>query len=121
VIATAIFFTLTAVGQTGATLDREAEQLSARGAAAADLRAPSAQVARVKAERDARARAEKKIRAALAELGADLSEESLAEIFKAASVEDPHYGSDGSVDLRLVVSTKDIPLKKTHPKKRPRP
>jgi hypothetical protein len=121
VIAAALFYALTAVGQTGAQLDREAEQLSAHGAAAADLRAPSAQVARVRAERDARARAEKKIRAALSELGADLGEEALAELFKAATVEDLHYGSDGSVDLRLVVSTKDVAIKKGHGKKHSRP
>jgi len=65
----AVFAAPAAVGRTGAMFDAEAKQLIAHGAAAADVRAPTAAIARVKAERQARAAAEKKIIAALVELG----------------------------------------------------
>ena len=65
----ALFAAPAAVGRTGATFDAEAKLVSAHGVAAADLRAPTAAIARVKAERQARTAAEKKIAAALVELG----------------------------------------------------
>jgi hypothetical protein len=105
-----------AVGRTGATFDAEAKVVSARGAAAADLRAPTAAIARVKAERQARAQAEKKLAAALVELGDTHDPEALDKQVADAKVSDEHYGSDGSVELTLTLSTADLPLKR-HKKK----
>jgi hypothetical protein len=104
-----LFLALVAVGQTGALYDKKGELLEARGAAAADLRAPSAQIARVKAERHARDRAEKKISAALKALG--LTDVTPA-ILEAATTSDVRYGSDGSVELKLQLSTKGLDLKR---------
>jgi len=89
-----IFLALVTVA--GAQYDAAAHRLQARGAAAADLRAPSAAVARVKAERQARERAEKKLAAALKELGYKGTE-----ILKKAEIADEKFGSDGSVELLL--------------------
>jgi hypothetical protein len=100
-----------AVGKTGAELDRAAQTLTARGAAAADLRAPSAAIARVKAERQARAQAEKKLAAALVELGASDDPDTLGKMVSGA-VADETYGSDGSIELTLTLPTKDLTLKK---------
>ncbi|MGZ3428292.1 MAG: hypothetical protein ACXVCV_16680 [Polyangia bacterium] len=105
-----------AVGRTGATFDAEAKVLTARGQAAADLRAPTAAIARVKAERQARATAEKKIVAALVELGDTRELEELNKQIADAKVSDERYGSDGSVELTLTLATDDLPLKK-HRKK----
>lgn len=108
-----VFFALGAlglVGKTGASYDAAANRLEARGAAAADLRAPSAEVARVKAERGARAQAEKKIRAALAELGVKREESELQALLQAATVENEQFGSDGSVELTLVLKTGELKL-----------
>ena len=109
-----------AVGHTGATFDVEAKALAARGQAAADLRAPTAAIARVKAERQARAAAEKKIAAALAELGDTREPEELDKQMADAKVSDERYGSDGSVELMLTLSTDELPLKARH-KKRAKP
>jgi hypothetical protein len=105
-----------AVARTGATYDADAKVLSARGVAAADLRAPTASIARVKAERQARAAAEKKIVAALVELGDTRDLEELNKQIAEAKIADESYGSDGSVELTLTLATDDIPLKK-HRKK----
>jgi hypothetical protein len=105
-----------AVGKTGALYDAEAKLLTARGAAAADLRAPSAAVARVKAERVARIQAEKKLVAALLELGDRRDQEALAKAAALATVQDERFGSDGSVELTLQLSAKDAELK---PRKHP--
>jgi len=110
-VAAALFFAPVAVGRTGAELDRAALTLTARGAAAADLRAPSAAIARVKAERQARTQAEKKLEAALVELGAGDDADEIAKIVSGA-VADARYGSDGSVELGLVLATKDLELKR---------
>ncbi len=104
------FLTLVMVGKTGAQFDADASLLCARGVAAADLRAPSAAIARVKAERQARARAEKKIDAALRILGVSEEEQGSAAKAETNSIE---YGSDGSVELELKLSTKDLHL--SHP------
>ena len=88
-----IFLALTLVA--GAEYDAEKHWLQARGAAAADLRAPSAAIARVKAERQARERAEKKLEAALKQLKKD------GETLKKAEIADEQFGSDGSVALTL--------------------
>jgi hypothetical protein len=113
----ALFAAPIAVGKTGAQFDSEAHVLSARGAAAADLRAPSATVARVKAERQARVQAEKKIVAALVELGDSRELDELQKQLDEAKISDERYGSDGSVELTLTLSTADLPLKKPHKKK----
>lgn len=73
--------------------------LEAQGAAAADLRAPNANVARVKAERQARARAEDKLRE---QLKARKLDEKLLERAKVSEI---RWGSDGSVWLKLLLST----------------
>ncbi len=112
-----LFAAPVAVAKTGATYDAEAKLVTAHGAAAADLRAPSAAVARVKAERQARAQAEKKITAALVELGDTASLEELGKQVAEAKVSDERYGSDGSVELTLTLSTEELPLKKRHHKK----
>jgi hypothetical protein len=104
-----LFLGFAAVGHTGAMLDRKAQLLQAPGAAAADLRAPSAAIARVKAERAAKKQAEAKLRAALEELGAKKAADKLLE---GASVVDERYGSDGSVELKLQVSTENVELKR---------
>jgi hypothetical protein len=109
-----------AVGRTGATFDAETKALVAHGQAAADLRAPTAAIARVKAERQARATAEKKLAAALVELGDTRELEELNKQLAEAKVSDEHYGSDGSVELTLSLATDDLPLKTRH-KKKPKP
>ena len=114
----AVFAAPAAVGRTGATFDAEAKVVTAHGAAAADLRAPTAAIARVKAERQARAAAEKKIAAALVELGDTRELEELNKQLADAKIADERYGSDGSVELTLSLSTEDLPLKPHH-RKRP--
>jgi hypothetical protein len=109
VIVTA-FLALTAVGKTGALYDGKAHRLQAHGAAAADLRAPSPQVARVKAERIARAQAEHRLADALDALGAELDDDALRKTLDQATIESERYGSDGSVELDLVLATKDLRL-----------
>ncbi len=104
-----MFLALVAVGQTGASYDKKDEVIEARGVAAADLRAPNAQIARVKAERSARDRAEKKIAAALKVLGLT---EVTPTVLEAATTSDVRYGSDGSVELKLQLSTKGLDLKR---------
>ena len=108
----ALFAAPVAVGRTGASYDAEAHVVVAHGAAAADLRAPSAQVARVKAERQARSQAEKKIVAALVELGDTRELEELGKQIAEAQLSDERFGSDGSVELTLTLSTAELPLKK---------
>ena len=109
VIALALTVALALVGKTGATFDAKAKTLSARGAAAADLRAPSAQIARVKAERAARAQAEKKLAAAIGELRFDGDADELA---KKAAIASEDYGSDGSVELVLTLDVSDLQRRK---------
>ncbi len=103
-----LFLALTAVA--GAQYDAEQHLLVARGVAAADLRAPSASIARVKAERQARARAEKKLADALKELGYKKDPD---ELLKKAEVSDEQYGSDGSIELLLKLDTAELKLR--HP------
>ena len=105
-----LFLALVAVGQTGAAFDAKEHKLEAPGAAAADLRAPSAAIARVKAERNARAQAEARLKAALEELGA-AKKVDVDELIKSATVVDERYGSDGSVELKLSLSTEGIKLR----------
>ena len=116
-----LFLALVAVGQTGAFYDAKEHRLEAPGAAAADLRAPSAAIARVKAERAARKQAEERLKAALEELGAptkaggaggalSVAKKDLDATVGKASVVDEQYGSDGSVVLRLQLSTEGLEL-----------
>jgi hypothetical protein len=107
-----LFLALTAVGHTGASYDSASHRLEARGAAAADLRTPSAPVARVKAERTARARAEKKLAAALIELGLGPCDagDCAAVLARSATVADERFGSDGSVELTLRLATDGLAL-----------
>jgi hypothetical protein len=114
----ALFAAPVAVGRTGATFDADAKALTARGQAAADLRAPTAAIARVKAERQARATAEKKITAALVELGDTRELDELNKQIAEAKVSDERYGSDGSVELTLTLATDELPLKTRHKKKK---
>ncbi|HUS64664.1 MAG TPA: hypothetical protein VMZ28_08995 [Kofleriaceae bacterium] len=108
-----LLLALVAVGQTGASFDAAEHALVARGAAAADLRAPSAQVARVKAERQARGQAEKRLLAALKQLGWKPGADAQADkLLETVTVSDERYGSDGSVELKLTLSTKALDLKK---------
>jgi len=109
-----LFAAPAAVGRTGATFDAAAKELVAHGEAAADLRAPTAAIARVKAERQARAMAEKKIVAALVELGDTRELDELNKQVADAKISDERYGSDGSVALTLTLSTEDLPLKPRH-------
>jgi hypothetical protein len=113
----ALFAAPAAVGRTGATFDAEAKVVTAHGAAAADMRAPTATIARVKAERQARSMAEKKIVAALVELGDTRELDELNKQLADAKISDERYGSDGSVELTLSLSTEDLPLKTRHKKK----
>jgi hypothetical protein len=106
-----------AVGRTGAMFDAEAKMVTARGQAAADMRAPTAAIARVKAERQARAAAERKIVAALVELGDTRELDELNKQVADAKVSDERYGSDGSVELTLSLATDELPLKSRHKKK----
>jgi hypothetical protein len=114
----ALFLAPVAVGRTGATFDAEAKAVVAHGVAAADLRAPTAAIARVKAERQARSIAEKKIVAALVELGDTRELEELDKQLADAKVSDERYGSDGSVELTLTLATEELPLKATRPHKK---
>jgi hypothetical protein len=111
-VAAWLLLAFAAVAQTGARYDAAAHVLEARGAAAADLRAPTAAIARVRAERQARARAETRLRAALAHLGAKLDDDALDELLKSAQIADEQFGSDGSVELSLTLSTSKLELKR---------
>ena len=112
-----VFAAPAAVGRTGAMFDAEAKMVTARGQAAADMRAPTATIARVKAERQARAAAERKIVAALVELGDTRELDELNKQVADAKVSDERYGSDGSVELTLTLATDELPLKTRHKKK----
>jgi hypothetical protein len=92
----------------GADWDAAAHRLTAHGAAAADVRAPSAAIARVKAERTAREHAEKKIAAALKELHKKRD-------LKTAQVTAIEYGSDGSVELTLTLDLQPSPSPSPEP------
>ena len=101
---------LAPVGKTGCDYDAEAHTLVARAAAAADPRAPSADVARVKAERTARAEATLKLKKALTALGWHGEAEAAQKLLEGATGA-PDYGADGSVVLKLTLSTEGLKLK----------
>ena len=101
---------LAPVGKSGARYDADAHRLEARGASAADPRAPSADVARVKAERLARGRATDKLGKALHALGWRGDEAEQQKLLDAAAGA-PEYGADGSVTIVLTISTEGLALK----------
>ncbi len=103
----ALIFALVAVGASGAKYDAKAHLLSAHGAAAADWNTPNATVARVAAERAALKRAERALGKAL-ELLRCGDQDVRAQSLKAATVNDERYGSDGSVELTLELSTAEL-------------
>jgi hypothetical protein len=117
ILFVALFASPAAVGKTGASYDAEAHTLLARGAAAADLRAPSAAIARVKAERQARAQAERRIVAALVELGDSRELDTLNKEVAEAKISDERYGSDGSVELTLTLTTDKFDKKRAKKRK----
>jgi hypothetical protein len=116
-LTVALFAAPVAVAHTGASYDAHAHRLSAHGAAAADLRTPSATVARVKAEREARAQAEQKLTAALTTLGGPREPDDVDKLLADAKISDERLGSDGSVELTLTLSTEGLTLKRHHHKK----
>jgi hypothetical protein len=77
--------------------------LSAHGVCAADWRAPSAEIARVKAERTARTRAEKALDAAVQKARPQLDETERGKLVGEAKTVETRYGSDGSVEVTLAV------------------
>jgi len=121
VIATlllALPLALAPVGKTGASYDAAQKRVEARGAAAADPRAPSADVARVKAERQARAEAAHKLGKALSALGWRGDEAAAKKLLEGATVSGVDYGADGSVTLTLWLSTGGLPLAPARPASR---
>jgi hypothetical protein len=109
-LAIGLFFALAPIGKTGAKYDAEAHRIEASGAAAADPRAPNADVARVKAERNARVDAAAKIRRGLVSLGWHGDDAAFETLITAATAT-PDYGGDGSVTLVLSVSTEGLVLR----------
>lgn len=109
-LAVALPLAMTPVGKTGASYDAAAHRLEARGAAAADPRTPSADVARVKAERQARADAAHKLQKALSALGDRSDEVAVRKLLDGATASGIDYGADGSVSLTLSVSTEGLTL-----------
>jgi hypothetical protein len=98
----------------GVLIDWDAGTVEAGGRAAADLRAPTAEVARIKAERTAKERAREQIKKALLDLpksrwpdrpAAALLDPALA----GAETVKLDYGSSGSVYLRLRLSLSALP------------
>jgi hypothetical protein len=91
----------------GVSVDWGEGTLTAQGGAAADLRMPSAELARPGAERRARAAAAAKLRAALAGLplggGRALSSESVERALGRGQVVDVEYQSNGGAIVRLRV------------------
>ena len=105
---------LAPVGKTGASYDAALHRIEARGAAAADPRAPSAEVARVRAERQARVEAANRLGKALSALGWRGDEASTRKLLEAATASDVDYGADGSVTMTLSLSTEGVALTPRH-------
>lgn len=111
----------------GVTVDWSAGTLEAAGSCAADLRAPSAEVARVKAERVARERAQGRLRAALRSLprgrwaGEPPTTEALEGALSQAETAKIFYGSNGSVSVRLRLATAALPVRLLPPGRRRAP
>jgi AcrR family transcriptional regulator len=84
-------------------IDWREKRLVTVGAAAADLRAPGPDIARVTAERQAQARAGEQLRTAIAKLTAvAASDERVAKLAGSAHTK-VHYFSDGSVEVELTL------------------
>jgi hypothetical protein len=94
----------------GVTVDWTAGELRATGLAAADLRLPGPDVARVAAERHARQQAEARLAVAAKQLpwaeggtvGGHLNDEQIAGVLAAGKVA-ASYGSDGSTSVVVTV------------------
>lgn len=91
----------------GVIVDASTGTIEAPGSCAADLRAPSAEVARIKAERIARERARERLKQALLSLpparlaGRSVDPAAVDAALQKAEVASVHYGSTGSVTVRL--------------------
>src|SRR5688500_8357691 len=82
-------------------VDWKARVLTTVGAAAADLRAPGPDIARIAAARQARERADERLRqASAARAGVPVSDERLAKPLAEAKAR-TSYSSDGSVEVEL--------------------
>lgn len=103
-LALTVLLAFRAVGATGAEHDDKSGKLRTRGAAAVDLAAPSADVARVRAEKQARALCEKRLRAALLQLGTP--EAQLDELVGKLVVKKVDYMADGAVVMDAELDTK---------------
>ena len=104
-----VLLALAAVGKTGASWDADAHRLEAHGVAVADPRAPSADVARVKAERQARVAAGDRLRRALTALGYRGDEPTARALVERGQARNIDYGADGSVTLDLVIDVTEVP------------
>ncbi|MCS6913478.1 MAG: hypothetical protein RMK29_04125 [Myxococcales bacterium] len=108
----------------GVTVDWSAGMMEAVGSCAADLRAPSVEIARIKAERVARQRAQERLRAALRALprgrwaGPPPATEALEQALGQAEVTKVHYGSNGSVSVRLRLAIAALPVRLLSPSRR---
>jgi len=109
-----VVLALAAVGKTGASFDADTHVLEARGVAVADPRAPSADIARVKAERQARADATGRLRRALSALG---HHDDPTALLDKATTKTLDYGADGSVSVVLSMSTTGLTLEVPKAKK----
>ncbi|MEO6951972.1 MAG: hypothetical protein ABI321_09180 [Polyangia bacterium] len=104
-----VLLALAPVGKTGASFDADAHRIEAHGVAVTDPRAPSADVARVKAERQARVAASDKLRRALTALGYRADEAATNALLEHGQARNIDYGADGSVTLDLQLDVKDVP------------
>lgn len=104
-----VLLALAPVGKTGASWDPAAHVIQAHGVAVADPRAPSADVARVKAQRQARVAASDKLRRALTALGYRADEASTTALLEHGQARNLDYGADGSVTLDLQLDVSDVP------------
>ncbi len=93
-----------AVAGTGAEHDAEAHKLRTRAAAAVDLAAPTAEIARVRAEKQARALCERRFKSALVHLGSsEAAAEGLAAKYTVKKVD---YMTDGAVVIEAELDVK---------------
>jgi hypothetical protein len=99
----------------GVRIDWTARFIEAAGVSAADLSAPSPEVARIRAERQARARARERLKQALTTLprarwqGGPPAPEALEAALDRAEAHDIDYGANGSVALRLRLPLQALP------------
>ena len=104
-----VLLALSVVGKTGASWDPDAQRLEAHGVAVADPRAPSADVARVKAERQARMAASDRLRRALTAMGYRGDDAAARVLLDRGQARNIDYGADGSVTLDLLLDVAGVP------------